>query len=575
MGQYFSFAFNKAPAVIPNAIDWPDFFNRSSDLSLSGISLPISVRFSAANVVGSPTLRVSVGYGSLFTIVPGSPVTLSVSSGEAIEFLVSGTENDSADITVSNQSNGGAVLDVVRGTVRSSYYFILTSGGQSGNLGGRHGADRYCLTDLVNNDWLGKAGIDLSTGNVRAFLCDSDGCANTRAATTYRFARAGSATAGGGTFLTNVSGQGPGNSTSWSGATAFSATVNMKTDRVAGAATLWGTTATGGGCDNWTEDLASISITNGYTPNTSSNRWNAGTGYCNSVTHRMICLVEDLAAVGDATPTALDWVDFSYRSNFLVVSGVDRPILLRVSASPTNGTPSYAFSKNNGPYIQFSEASWEEIGVRDGDSLSFQIDGNRDDAATFTIVNRSDGNAVLDTVAGTVQNKNFLILTNANYTGNLGGLVGAGSTCLSHLQAEDWKGKASVNLNGTTVSAFLCDSVTCNNFSANDIVTFATAGTLGLGGLDFTVNGSGLGPLNSKNWSRTGFFGLSATYWTGRSPGSSTVWSSTGSVAHCDDWTSTANTGTVGISANTSTGRWSSSAQSCGTTASLLCMVQD
>jgi hypothetical protein len=83
-------------------------------------------------------------------------------------------------------------------------YFVITSGTWNGDLktaGGQSTAhasiNALCLTDLTNNDWLGKsdaqANGQLDSSHVKSFICyaDTTNCNNAYPVTTYYFAVSG------------------------------------------------------------------------------------------------------------------------------------------------------------------------------------------------------------------------------------------------------------------------------------------------------------------------------------------------------------------------------------------------
>lgn len=177
-------------------------------------------------------------------------------------------------------------------------YFVMTSNSMNGNLGGLSGADATCLTNLNAQPWLGKSDAQsrglLTASKVKAFLCDNTTCNNANASTTYRFARAGSATVGGASFTTNASGLGPNNSGRWSGATYFNNTLlywtnrdQLPSDNVTWAGTSAGASNT---CLNWTTGSSATSGNFGSADFTNANRWYTTGQTCN-VNLRLVCFV--------------------------------------------------------------------------------------------------------------------------------------------------------------------------------------------------------------------------------------------------------------------------------------------
>lgn len=136
---------------------------------------------------------------------------------------------------------------------------MLTKGTYNGSLGGLAGANSTCLTELTTNTgWQGYSTAYsngyLVSGNVFAFLCSGSTCNNLAASTTYYFANAGNASAGGASFTTNSSGLGPGDSADWAAANYFSGTYSYWSGRDETSTTSWPSTATAwsGQCSNYT-----------------------------------------------------------------------------------------------------------------------------------------------------------------------------------------------------------------------------------------------------------------------------------------------------------------------------------
>lgn len=180
----------------------------------------------------------------------------------------------------------------------------------------------------------------------------------------------------------------------------------------------------------------------------------------------------------------------------------------------------------------------------------------------------------------TVRNK-FFIMTSQTWNGNLGGVAGANAKCLSDLTNNDWRGKDTAIVNASTVKAFICGAsgAECNNLQPNKNYVFARSGSTTVGGASFTTNASGLGPNSSTVWSGTSYFGVSASYWTNRDSGTSTLWN-----AHqkhdlnsniCGKWTSgsSGNEGEIGTSSATGNSRWANGRVKCNTARYLVCFV--
>ena len=131
-------------------------------------------------------------------------------------------------------------------------YFVLTKGKWFGDiravLGDVHSdaieaANQLCLTDLTDNDWMGKSDAQsrslINSTNVRAFICKNGSCNNAVANETYLFAVSGDATAGGARFTTDSSGLGPKNSQNWAGKNYFDGIKTYWTGRDTDDAQTW------------------------------------------------------------------------------------------------------------------------------------------------------------------------------------------------------------------------------------------------------------------------------------------------------------------------------------------------
>ena len=108
-----------------------------------------------------------------------------------------------------------------------SGYFVLSHDTWTGNLGGLAGADAKCLSDLTTyTGWMGYATANsngqLVAAKVHAFLCSRNTvCDGLMPLTTYYFANAGNASAGGGYFTTDLSGYGPNDFVPWNAVNYF------------------------------------------------------------------------------------------------------------------------------------------------------------------------------------------------------------------------------------------------------------------------------------------------------------------------------------------------------------------
>ena len=89
-------------------------------------------------------------------------------------------------------------------------YIVRTKDGYNGNLGGLSGADAICLSELQTYDWKGKSEAGtLTSGRVKAWLCDSSTCNDFVPDSIYIMAKADSTTTGGAALYVAADGSGP------------------------------------------------------------------------------------------------------------------------------------------------------------------------------------------------------------------------------------------------------------------------------------------------------------------------------------------------------------------------------
>jgi hypothetical protein len=183
-------------------------------------------------------------------------------------------------------------------------YFVMASGTYTGNFGGLSGADATCLSDLNNNDWMGKSSAGpLSEARVKAFLCDGLTCNNLAPSSQYNFAHSNIPATGGASFTTDATARGPGDSNNWSGATRFGVSANIWMNRGEGTGQLWMTTPElfNNHCSNWTIS-SPIFGEYGASGQTDARRWTASSGACTTL-NRLICAVQPTAAGTCTSPT--------------------------------------------------------------------------------------------------------------------------------------------------------------------------------------------------------------------------------------------------------------------------------
>lgn len=175
-------------------------------------------------------------------------------------------------------------------------YFVMTNGKWDGNLGGVSGANDKCYTDLTTYDWLGKADASarglLTRESIRPFLCLSYGCHNAIAYTTYKFAVSNDTSAGGASFRTTGTGQGPNNTIGWSGTNYFNGKKQYWLGRSNDTSSLW--SLMGGGSDTANRCNFFSSNSSAHTSSYGDShvsRWANSDLYPCDKTMRMICMV--------------------------------------------------------------------------------------------------------------------------------------------------------------------------------------------------------------------------------------------------------------------------------------------
>lgn len=178
-------------------------------------------------------------------------------------FLTGDTEN-----WHTNKGSGGGFTENGQLTYSSSRpgqsaslpgsgYFVEMPYFVDADLGGISGASQTCFSELSSNDWLGKdnaiANGQLAPTNVRAWLCDSNGCNDFVPDTEYLYASMWQPTAGGASMTSTAEGylEDDGISFESSGAFGFNAQMHE----------YWtGRTGTNGiqpdTCNNWTSSAS-------------------------------------------------------------------------------------------------------------------------------------------------------------------------------------------------------------------------------------------------------------------------------------------------------------------------------
>jgi len=183
----------------------------------------------------------------------------------------------------------------------------------------------------------------------------------------------------------------------------------------------------------------------------------------------------------------------------------------------------------------------------------------------------------VNTISNTAGNVGYFVLSKGTYTGSLGGLSGADSTCLTELTTNTgWMGYSTALAAGQLVSgnvhAFLCDASFCNIVYPNTTYYFANANN-STGGASFTTNSNGYGTGDNNAWTGSTFFSYTGYYWSGRGGANSTLWNDANNGQSCTSWTSTSSTGEAGRTDQTGATRFQYGNNNCSSSYPLICVV--
>lgn len=230
-------------------------------------------------------------------------------------------------------------------------YFVVSNGLWTGSLGGLAGANALCLTDLQSNNWLNKADAAgrglLDSSHVEAWLCNSSVCQNALAGSSYTFAASGSPATGGGSFVADGSGLGPGNTQNWSGSNYFGSGYGYWTGRTTGTNTVWG--GPNSDCmNNWSPSGGGWNAVSGDANAIDSTRWLFANGNCTAVTNHLVCMVHP----GNETPVTPAYfvvTNTTWTGNLGGVSGADAKCLTELTTN-TNWK-GYTTANANGQLI--------------------------------------------------------------------------------------------------------------------------------------------------------------------------------------------------------------------------------
>lgn len=173
-------------------------------------------------------------------------------------------------------------------------YFVLSKDAFDGARGGRAAIHDLCLQQLQDNDWMGKADAAarglLNATHVKPWLCFGGYCEELAAGASYKFAVAGNASVGGGSFTAGLDSLTL-DSQAWNGPAQFGATYTYWTGREAGTATVPGESSYSP-CGWWNanDDVWNVSAATGISSSSTDGRWAAAGPTCAN-THRFICVV--------------------------------------------------------------------------------------------------------------------------------------------------------------------------------------------------------------------------------------------------------------------------------------------
>lgn len=480
-------------------------------------------------------------------------------------------------------------------------FFVMTSGTYTGDMGGLSGANTICLNELTSNNWKGKtAGVTLTAANVRAWLCSSAGCQNVTSGVLYKFARAGSTTAGGNYLYSDFLGRGSfedANSNPWYGTNYFGVTTNYWSGRNAFSQTTNGIawedqvfpiSQNTNTCSDWTS-----TVTNGQYGQTNpagccdERQWSSYYSVCSTATYRLICIVDPVDSK-DRNPVNPGFVNItnaevstSYTTTG-TVSGINTEVTAIINNTDLLSTATWRADIRN---VTTASAWGNRVIVKNGDTIELRMTsdtalGTAKSVAvsigsqqfTWTITNRAPN------PAGKV---GYFALTKTTFTGNLGGLAGANATCLEEFQSQPWYQKGKLSVSAANVRAFLCDGTSCNNFQPNTKYEFAGLGSLSFGaagGAFFYTDASGNAPNVPGAWGNTStvasyIYWGNTSWWTGRAAGTAVSMSTVTSGQHCSDWGSTASNGTPGTTNSLGTARWSTTSIACTNTRAIACIL--
>ena len=185
----------------------------------------------------------------------------------------------------------------------------------------------------------------------------------------------------------------------------------------------------------------------------------------------------------------------------------------------------------------------------------------------------------------------FIILTNDEWDGNLGGIAGARAKCLSDLSSHNWMGKAAAVAAGQLVISKIDPMLYNPIYDSGSHMSeqfhppvdaqyfFAASGRPAVGGGSMTITSPGAPYLCWPNhwpcnlpgftWSGANYFDGTFRYWTARTGNGADAYNT------CSSWTtnSSGSYGRAGISSDGEDGRTTSANMTCDLPQRLVCLV--
>jgi hypothetical protein len=296
-----------------------------------------------------------IGVGTLFATC-SEPGKIQWSAGDSAMEFCNGTNWVSMGATISVEActePGKLIYSSPNGmhrfcngsfwvnTIDNPGYFVLTLSTYNGARTGLSGANATCLSELNTQTWMGKTSASarglLSADTVQAFLCDGTSCNQAQPNTSYRMAYAGDDTKGGASIAIDSSGQGPGATGAWSGATYFGAAYTYWTGRGTGtSSTSWTSSPNSNHCNNWTSNSSfAYSGRTGDSSQTDDGRWSQTQVTCNNA-RRLLCMVHP----ADYYASAFSFTDQNpvsavtlINSNIVQITGIIGAVPVTISGS--------------------------------------------------------------------------------------------------------------------------------------------------------------------------------------------------------------------------------------------------